>query len=1023
MADLFDLGRNIGGSTAGPGSLNTEPGWLWRGAGRSGEWAAKQFTKAFPDAIAGALQKGIADGNLSGMLGEAFANAPFAAFKQKILDTFKNLGAEIAKSWDKADEAAFAYGKRIGLAGDQVARLRNEMIKFANTAQIGINYGKSIEEAIKLQGDYSAAVGRNIMMTNKQAESMMALSAVVGDDMAVKFSASLDKFGLSTESAGEMMTQMFNKSVKQGISLETYAKNVSDHLTMAQKYTFKNGINGLTSMAEKAAKLRVDMDMVAQMAEKMGTIGDSVNVASQLQVLGGPFTQFADPMKLLYGSLNDMEGLMDQLTNLTGSLGRFNRETGEIEIATFDKLRLKQAAQAMGVDYGKLIEQTTTQARRGEIEYQMRGLANIPDEYKELIMNTATFQNGVAGVRGENGEFKALSELGSGDLKSLIDYSKSDSENIRDIAQMLRGALTVKANEEKEKDNLRAQKYAQQAESIKNVYDMIGHNAEALNKLINIQIGSMVWQSLGAPIMSKVGGLAKGAIKMVTSVKEKGGIVRTHDDGGYISDGIPGKEMIMNSAQHGEFVVNKSAALMYLPLLRMLNGDKSGALLRGVYSNFGGINKRSLLNEFSGMHGIGPKTIDKLSSAIDNLSKGNNRALSKTLRRMEMSSLQRNALFLRHARMKSPDSKILQTLSKTADSLANTQSKVTGFVQKQVSRGIEFAGSKTGGKVIGAAGSIFAGIGAGISSWQQSKLTGENYMDKGRARGKAIGSAVGATAGFAAGAAAGAAIGGALGTAVPVIGNIVGALLGAVVGGVGGMVGKEIGNKAGGGSQVRRDRKFNEFASEMNHTEGSKKFSTLKGNFSVSEMRKIKDALNNDGVINKAEISEDLLKKINETGNGNLMKKGIFAKGGLLYGPSHANGGIKLFNEVEGGEFVINKFSTKNSIKTLSKINDGSLNDSNIKPIEPMGKQMKVNSANSGEKSESIKNINIKPIDINFNGSIKLENGGQTFDIMKELKENPIFVSKLVDIITKQININENMGFDKKTWSQKYTTW
>ena len=47
-----------------------------------------------------------------------------------------------------------------------------------------------------------------------------------------------------------------------------------------------------------------------------------------------------------------------------------------------------------------------------------------------------------------------------------------------------------------------------------------------------------------------------------------------------------------------------------------------------------------------------------------------------------------------------------------------------------------------------------------------------------------------------------------------------------------------------------------------------------------------------------------------------------FAKGGMLEGPSHANGGIKTpFGELEGGEFVINRKSTQSFLPMLEAIN------------------------------------------------------------------------------------------------------
>jgi hypothetical protein len=47
-----------------------------------------------------------------------------------------------------------------------------------------------------------------------------------------------------------------------------------------------------------------------------------------------------------------------------------------------------------------------------------------------------------------------------------------------------------------------------------------------------------------------------------------------------------------------------------------------------------------------------------------------------------------------------------------------------------------------------------------------------------------------------------------------------------------------------------------------------------------------------------------------------------FAKGGLLDGPSHADGGIKTpFGELEGGEYVVNKRSTQSFLPILTAIN------------------------------------------------------------------------------------------------------
>lgn len=59
-----------------------------------------------------------------------------------------------------------------------------------------------------------------------------------------------------------------------------------------------------------------------------------------------------------------------------------------------------------------------------------------------------------------------------------------------------------------------------------------------------------------------------------------------------------------------------------------------------------------------------------------------------------------------------------------------------------------------------------------------------------------------------------------------------------------------------------------------------------------------------------------------------------FAKGGRLRGPSHAQGGILTpFGEVEGGEFIVNKFATQAFLPLLEQINRS--NQNGMEPTQP----------------------------------------------------------------------------------------
>ena len=269
-------------------------------------------------------------------------------------------------------------------------------------------------------------------------------------------------------------------------------------------------------------------------------------------------------------------------------------------------------------------------------------------------------------------------------------------------------------------------------------------------------------------------------------------------------------------------------------------------------------------------------------------------------------------------------------------------------------------------------------------------------------RGKAVGGTVGATIGATAGAALGA------------IAGPIGMMIG---GAIGEFAGKAIGEAVGKGNQVRRNNKRVEFAESLGGQKGNA-LMTLKGDFSTSELKKIREGLS-DGKLREHELDPKLVEKIKRSGNEQVLTR-TYARGGLLKGRSHAEGGIVL-NEAEGGEYIVNKQSTSKSMGLLNKINRGNINDSNIKPIEPMGKQMRVKEhyANSNNQTQVTK---IEPISININGSIKLESGDRSFDISKELFNNPTLINKLTDIITKQLNIDEHGMLDRKTYRRKYSS-
>ena len=390
---------------------------------------------------------------------------------------FKQFGRSIddlTQSWDKADQAAANYAKSVAMSAKGMAALRDNTINNVVKSKIGIRFDTSADELLKMQQNYVDSIGRNVGVSNEGQENMAAMNKVMGDrgnDMIVK----LENFGLSINDAAERSGKMFSTASKYGLDFTKYSKNFLENITIAQNYTFKNGLKGLESMAKKATAIKLDMKQVAQFAEKVQTVEGAMDVASKLQVLGGSFAGLADPLGMLNEGLNDMEGLTDRVTGMIKGMGTFNQKTGEIEVSSFNKQRIKAAASAMGMSYDNLMESVNAGARREEIDRQLRvsGKSGLSDDMKELIRNTGTIQKGVAGVN-INGEFKKLSDVKEEDYGELVKQNQSDSDNIKDIATMLRGAVDMKSGYTKQRSAVDAKLMGWLGASKKMVFGTLG---------------------------------------------------------------------------------------------------------------------------------------------------------------------------------------------------------------------------------------------------------------------------------------------------------------------------------------------------------------------------------------------------------------------------------------------------------------------------------------------------------------------------------------------------------------------
>ena len=362
--------------------------------------------------------------------------------------TFKSLD-KLNNSWGKVDQAAFDYAKSVGMSQEVTGKLRSSVVDLVKQQEIGLKYNTSAVELLQMQTKLTEESGRNLLRNNEQWEKMAAMRQLLGENVTAKYIVNFEKMGFDVDAASKKSAQIWNGANKSGISAAKYSKNLLDNFDMVQRYTFKNGIEGLQEMARQSTAIRWDMQQTASFAEKVSTIEGAVKTGASLSVLGGGFANVGNPMQLLYGALNDVESLNERVTKMFSNMATYNEKTKQIEVSAFNRMRIKSATQAMGIDFGKTMDSVYAQGRRKKAESELSSVASKDKDLKDMILNMSQIdrESGKSYVTivGENKDGKTtqykrnISELSPEDLENLRKMSGSESEDIKKISAATQG--------------------------------------------------------------------------------------------------------------------------------------------------------------------------------------------------------------------------------------------------------------------------------------------------------------------------------------------------------------------------------------------------------------------------------------------------------------------------------------------------------------------------------------------------------------------------------------------------------
>jgi len=424
MAVLEELGEAIQSGANSAGELNTTLGEV---KGKLGDIISGAGDLS---EVMGGVAKGI------GILGSGFVNlANEIGAARAISFLFTKTLMEIE---DQVTDLVTGFGQVRGISD----AIQTTFIDI-NSAVFDLDV--TAQDILDIFQGFNGELGTMLMLTAEEGERMLVLSEATGIAASEIGSmiAEMSDLGMGTTTAISNIEKMAVDAQKLGLNVNTFIKDIGNNIKLVNQYGFDKGINGLAKMVAKAQALRFDIQQAVNIADGIldGGPERAVEMAAELAMLGGDIGELGDPFALMFNSLNDVGAIQDSLVDLASAAATVNEETGQLEIPTYARERLRQQAKVMGVSFEELTNAALNSRKQmmafDEIEFS--GLAAMSDEDKQFIATMSEInEKGEMVVKlkegGKTREIKLTDEEGiKGAMDDLRKQQEMDAMDPEDV--------------------------------------------------------------------------------------------------------------------------------------------------------------------------------------------------------------------------------------------------------------------------------------------------------------------------------------------------------------------------------------------------------------------------------------------------------------------------------------------------------------------------------------------------------------------------------------------------------------
>ena len=297
-------------------------------------------------------------------------------------------------------------------------------------AELGQKYGISAQAVQELDKNLQRATGRALMMSNQQADAMVAINKIVGDATAGRFTEEMmNRMGGQLDAVQGAIAKTYATAAKSGLNASKMAEKVAQNLGMANRLSFRDGVNGLIRMTALSEKLGINMQSVESAAGNFMELDKAIENAAKLQMLGGSSaTMFGNPLTAAYEANYDPEAFAKRMSDSLASYAKFDTDKGYATINGMNMDFVRSIASAMGISADEAASMAKKQAEVRYKENTYGGMLDVmaggDEQKRDMLLNKSSIQNGKLGMTDSKGEWKEMS------------YFQNTKEGQKELQQM-----------------------------------------------------------------------------------------------------------------------------------------------------------------------------------------------------------------------------------------------------------------------------------------------------------------------------------------------------------------------------------------------------------------------------------------------------------------------------------------------------------------------------------------------------------------------------------------------------------